>query len=146
MNDLSIILPEDLTILKNLYERDKPLHLVTTTAIGQCIDQLKKKPEWTKKVKFFSLNDNWRLTGTFAMVYTDDDQILFNTLEPAPYESLRETLEYMTYDKPMVFICFRDIFRPIVFDVIRIRHLEVAFDSGTKVFSYKHPDVDPKIV
>lgn len=142
---LSAILKEDLPNLKKLYEVERPLHVITTVAIGHFIERFKKKPEWTEKVTFWSLNDNWKVTGTFVMINTNDDHILFNTLEPSPYESLHKTLELINYDKAMVFICFRDVFRPIVLDIIRVRNLEIIFDSGTRNFYMEHPDIDVTI-
>lgn len=128
MDDLTLIQKEDLVYLKKLYEVDRPLHVVTTVAIGHFIARFAKKPEWTNIVKFWTLNDTWKETGTFAMINSNDGHILFNTLEPHPHESLRKTVELIDYDKPMVFICFRDIFRPVLLDVIRVQNLEITFD------------------
>lgn len=132
MGSLAIILKNSLPNLKKLYEVDKPLHAVTTLAIRHFIERFDRKPEWEEKVKFLSLNDDWRKTGTFAMVNNNDNHIFFNTLEPWPYKSLRKTLDLLNYDQPIVFIGFRDIFRPVVFDVIRVQYLEMTFDTGTK--------------
>lgn len=141
MDALTIIRQEDLLDLKNLYEADKPLHVVTTVAIGHFIERFKKKPEWTNIVKFWSLNDSWKETGTFVMINANDDHILFDTLEPAPHKSLHSILDLIDYVKPMVFICFRDIFRPVVLDVIRVQNLEITFDSGTRtVYDSRHDE------
>lgn len=142
MDGLSCINEKDLLNLKQLYEIEKPLHVVTTVAVGHFIERFRTKSEWTKIVTFWSLNDNWKRTGTFAMINTNDDHILFNTLEPAPYESLREVLKRLNYRKPMVFISFRDIFRSVVFDVISEKKLEILFDRSTRNLYYEWPDFD----
>lgn len=138
MGGLSIILKEFLPNLRKLYEIDHPLHAVTTIAIRHFIERFKKKPEWEEKVKFWSLNGDWNKTGTFAMVNTNDNHILINTLEPWPYESLRKTLYLLNYDQPMVFVGFRDIFRPVVLDAARVQNLEITFDTGTKNIYKEH--------
>ncbi|KAG4068589.1 hypothetical protein HA402_004930 [Bradysia odoriphaga] len=142
MDSLNIIGTEDLVYLKRLYDVDKPFHVVTTVAIGHFIQRFETKPEWTNIVKFWTLNDEWKKTGTFVMINSNDGHILFDTLEPNPYENLRKTLNLINYDKPMVFICFRDIFRPLVLDVIRVQNLEITFDSGTRTAHGTLQDVD----
>jgi len=132
MCGLSIILKESLPKLKRLYEVEKPLHVVTTVAISHFMERFNKKPEWEKKVTFCSSDDNWEKTGTFAMVNTNDNHIFFNTFEPWPHDSLRKTLELLNYDRPMVFVCFRDKFRQLLFDMIRTQNLDITFDSGSK--------------
>lgn len=142
MDGLTIIGKEDLVYLKKLYEVDRPLHVVTTIAIGHFIQRFAKKPKWQHIVKFWCLNDNWKETGTFVMINSNDGHILFDTLEPNPHENLRRTLELVNYDKPMVFICFRDIFRPVVLGVIRVQNLEITFDSGTRTSHASLQDLD----
>lgn len=144
MSGLSVILKESLPNLIKLYEANKPLHAITTVAIGHFIERFNKKPEWEKKVTFLSLN-NWKETGTFAMVNTNENLIFFNTFEPWPHESLRRTLNLLNYDKPVVFVCFRDVFRSVVLDVIRVQNLEITFDSGTKNMFVPYKDVNIKI-
>lgn len=137
MNNLVTIEEESLYELKKLYEVDKPLHVATTVAIGHFIKRFEKKPRWKEMVQFMSLDDNWRQTGTFVMVNGHDDVILFNTLEPAPYESLHKTLDLLHYDKPMSPEFFREIFRPIVLDVIRKKDLEITIiDVGYRNFYF----------
>lgn len=136
MDGLSIIDINDLPNLRKLYEIVKPLHAVTTVAIGHFMERFRMKPEWTKIVTFWSLNGNWKETGTFVMINAYDDHILFNTLEPAPYESLRKVLELINYEKPMVFISFREIFRSVVLAVISEKNLEILFDRSTRNIFY----------
>lgn len=141
MNRLSVILKENLLILKKFYEIEKPLHVTTTVALNHFIERFRKRPEWSQLVTFLSYNDSWKKNGTFAMINRNDDHIFFNTLEESPYESLHRTLELINYDKPMVFICFRDLFRPVVLDVIRVQNLELTFDSGAKSMYLERLDI-----
>lgn len=89
-----------------------------------------------------SLSSTWKHTGTFVMINTHDDHIYFNTLEPAPHAPLRKILKLINYNRPMVFISFRDKFRSVVSDVISENHLEITF---TRNMYYKYPDVNFKI-
>lgn len=132
MNSLVNIPKQQLPILRNLYRSNWPLHAVSYVAIEHFIERFDKKAEWQEKVKFMTISDDWQRSGTFAMVNENDQHILFNTLEAAPYSSLRKTLELLNYDQERVFICFRDIFRPLVFDIVRVQNLEVTFDSSTR--------------
>lgn len=123
---------KELPILKNLYEVDWPLHSVSYAAIEHFIDRFDKKPDWEKKVKFLTLNNDWQQSGTFLIVNENDQNIMFNTLEAPPHNSLRRALELLNYDQEMAFVCFRDIFRPLIFDILRVRNLETTFDSSTR--------------
>lgn len=140
MDGLTIIAEKDLPNLKTLYEIEKPLHAVTTVAIGHFIRRFIQKPEWREIVKFWSLNGNWKETGTFAMVNHMDDHILFNTLEQPPYDSLRRLLTLIEYKKPMVFISFREIFHSVVLHVISEKNLSILFDRSTRYLYYDVPD------
>lgn len=135
MNKLLVIETVLLPELKKLYDIDKPLHVATTTAIEHFIKRFEKKPEWTQLVKFFSLNNNWKQTGTFVMINGHDDQMLFNTLEPAPYNSLHTVLSLVHYDRQML-LRFRDTFEPVVLDVIRRQNLQIKSSSSSKYFYY----------
>lgn len=45
----------------------------------------------------------------------------------------------------MVFVCFRDEFRPVIFDVIRVKNLETTFDAGTKAIYLPDKDINSDI-
>lgn len=131
MNNLVVIESGDLPELKQLYDVQKPLHATTTVLIDHFIKRFNKKPEWTKIVKFFSLNYDWKTTGSFVMINDRDDQIMFNTLEPAPFPSLHKIFELLHFDKP--FELFADeIFETLLFDVIRKHDLEIVFNRKMK--------------
>lgn len=133
MNSLQKIAKEDLPQLRDIFKADWPLQVVSYALIEHFIDRFEKKPEWEEKVKFLSLGDSWKKTGTFAVVNENDLNITFNTLEPAPYPILSRTLELLDYNQEMAFVSFRDVFRSVVFDVLRVHNLEATFDSGTRL-------------
>lgn len=64
------------------------MHSVTTVAIAHFIDRFKKK----RMGEICDiLDNNWKETGTFAMVNANDDHIYFNSLESWPFKSLHTT-------------------------------------------------------
>lgn len=135
MNKLAILTKLDLHHLKSLYKFKWPFHASSADLVEHFINRFDKQPKWEEKVKFWTLNDTWRETGTFAMVNENDQHIFFNTLETYPYETLKRTLELLKMEQEMVFIAFRDIFRPMIHDVIRVQNLEKTFDSATRLMS-----------
>lgn len=133
MASLEKISKQLLPQLKQIYRINWPLHAVAYVAIDHFINRFEKKPEWEGKVKFWALEgDDWQQSGTFVMVNENDQHVLFDTLEPSPYKTLHKTLQLLDYNEEKVFVCFRDILRPLVLDVIRIRNLEITFDNGTR--------------
>jgi hypothetical protein len=138
---------ENLIHLSSIYRSANwPLHVVSVGAIEHFIRRFKKQPEWHEKVNFFSLNESWKKTGTFVMVNTNDQHVLFDTLEPTPFKTLRKTFEVLNFDDEKVFVSFRDIFRPLVYDVIRVHNLEVTFDNGTRLIYSPRLDYDGIVI
>lgn len=134
MNSLLRITKQNLPQLGRIYRHhDWPLHIPSLTAIEHFIDRFEKLPQWEKKVKFVTFNDTWKQNGTFAMVNENSDHILFDTLEPWPFATLQKTLERLDIADNKVFVGFRDIFRPLLDDILRIHNLEKTFDTGTKL-------------
>lgn len=137
MNSLLRITRQQLPKLSHIYKSNEyPLHNVSYICIDHFIDRFTRKPGYEDKVKFWTLNETWMQNGTFAMVNDNDGHILFNTLEPFPYTTMRQTLERLEIEDEKVFICFRDIFRAMVHDVMRVQCLEKTFDSGTRLIYY----------
>lgn len=118
--------------LRDIYKIAYPSHIVTCSTIQLFIDRFKKHPEWIERVSFLSLNDDWIKNGTFVMIC--DSRIFCNTLEPSPYESLRQALLSLELDDEMTFVHLRDELRTVIFDVIRIQYFEVISDIGTKCY------------
>lgn len=127
------IMKSELPHLKNLFKRNWPLHASSYVLVDHFADRFENHPKWEEKVKFYTLNDSWMDTGTFAMVNESDQNIFFNTLEDSPYATLKQTLYSLNMEQEQAFIAFRDIFRPLVHDVIRVQHLEKTFDSGVRL-------------
>lgn len=145
MNGLLRISKKFLPHLRDIYKTEWPLHAVSYAAIDHFIRRFEKHAQWEEKVKFWTLNNDWRITGTFAMVNDNDQHILFNTLESYPYPTLRRTLELLDYEQEKVFICFNDIFRPVVLDVMRVNNLESTFDSGSRITYWPREKLDLEI-
>jgi len=145
MDVLTAIKLDDLPDLRKLYEVDQQLHVMTTNVIGHFTQRFQKRPEWTKIVTFWSLNDNWRQTGTFVIINSHDDHIVFNTLELSPYSSLRKSLDLLNYSKPMAFLWFREIFRPTVLEVIHLQNLEITNERALKHTYMEYEDLNIEI-
>lgn len=123
---------KDLSDLRGLYKINWPLHAVTQSMIKVFIDRFKDQPEWKEKATFWSLNGEWAKDGTFIMV--NGLHVFVNTLESAPFNSLKKSLDALDFDRDFIFICVRDVFRQTVFDAVRQKNFIIAFDSGMKCF------------
>jgi len=78
------------------------------------------------------------------MINENDRHILFDTLELPPYSTLQRTLELLEIEQEWVFVCVRDNFRPLVFDVMRVHNLEVTFDNGARLMYIAKEKLDFK--
>lgn len=132
MESLKKIQIEHLIELKGLYKIDWPLHITTCSTIQNFLDRFRRYPEWIKRVSFFSINEEWKQFGTFVMI--NENRIFFNTLESFPFKNLRKTLLLFNFEEKLQLVNIRDALRPVVADLIRIHHLEVISDIGTKCF------------
>lgn len=145
MEHLTKIPVEDLPTLRDLYKAEHPLHVSTFSTIQLFIERFEKHPEWVEKVCFLSLNDDWRKTGTFVM--TNSSRVFFNTLEMHPFNHLRQALLLMEFNDKITFVNIRDALRPLVLDIIRIHHFEIASDIGTRSFLMpREPLLEAKIM
>lgn len=133
MSELIRIQKDQLPQLRNLYRADWPSCVTSYAVIDHFIDRFNKHPNWEGKVKFWTLSDKWKASGTFAMINENDNYIMFDTIESWPFPTLQRTLELLNYDRETAFISFREIFRPLVLDVIRVQNLEATFDSSTRL-------------
>lgn len=131
MEELINIPIEELPELRDLYKVNWPLHVSTHSTIQLFIDRFKNFPEWIRKVFFLSFKD-WKAHGAFVM--TIGNRIFFNTLEKFPFDILRRALMLIDLDDKTTFVNIRDSLRCIVLDLLRIHHLEVVSDIGTKSF------------
>lgn len=129
---LTEISPNDLRQLKELYKIEWPLHIATHNLLKNFASRFEKDPKWKEKVSFWSLDGNWRDHGSFVMTF--DFFICFNTLESAPYTEITKTLMLLNYRQFMKFIDVREIFRPLVSDVIKKLNFEIVSDIPNKCY------------
>lgn len=140
MEFLKKIQIDQLTKLSDLYKVDWPLHITTQSTIRLFIDRFNNHPEWVNKVDFLSFKDDWSTHGAFIMLH--ENRIFFNTLEPFPFNNLRRALYLLQFNEILTFVNIRDALRPVIVDVIRIHHLEVLSDIGTKCFRLPKEDLN----
>lgn len=131
MSLVQITIPE-LKELQEIYKVDWPLHIITHNTIKSFVHRFEKSPEWKAFVTFWSLNGDWKKNGTFVMV--NKQMIFFNTLESAPHDEIKEVLMKLQYDKNMMFINTREIFKSLVYDVIEKLQLKILFDKACTCF------------
>lgn len=136
MEVLGKIQVSDLVELSELYEVDYPLHIATHSTIKLFTERFVKHPEWASKVDFLSFDDDWRTCGAFIMIH--GNRIFFNTLESFPFNRLRKALYLLEFNEVTTLVNIRDALRPVVDDLIRVHHLEVLSDIGTKSFLMKN--------
>ncbi|CRL01454.1 CLUMA_CG014315, isoform A [Clunio marinus] len=146
MEKLKVISLKDLPKLRDLYKASWPLHCATHSTIQVFVDRFEKHPKWMEKVKFLCFGESWIRVGAFVMIY--ENRVFFNTLESFPYDELKKLLLRVEMPDMAAFVNIRDSLRSLLFDVIRIHHLEVISDIGTK--SYLWPKqlldkVEPEI-
>lgn len=138
--EMLIPIPEtDLPELKESYKVNWPLHITTTSTIQLFIDRLANYPEWKTKAQFLSYGKDWKSTGTFIMI--NENRIFFNTLESFPFSAALKALINVKFEDEMIFVNIRDSLRSVIFDVVRIQHLEVVSDIGTKCFRLAKEDL-----
>lgn len=142
MKGLVRIATKNLEVLKGVCKIDWPLHVVSYSAIDHFINRFRQHPSWEENVKFWTLNDEWRQSGTFVMENAIFGHILFNTFQSWPHQSLRKLLESLNYEHEKVFVCFNDEFRSVVNDIVRVKNLEVTFDSGAKLIYLPKENLD----
>lgn len=122
---------EDLKILKHKFNDDYPLHISTISTLETFIERFQKYPEWAQKVKFFSLQDDWNICGSFIMVI-GGKRVYFNTLEDFPQPKLKLALITMDFEDKITFINIRDGLRHLLLDCLRYQHFEIVSDIGTR--------------
>lgn len=129
---LQEISSNELRQLKELYKVEWPLHIATYNLLKNFADRFERDPKWKGNVSFWSLDGNWHEHGSFVMTF--DFLICFNTLESAPYTGISKALMLLNYRKFMQFIDIREIFRPIIFDVIKKLDLKIVTDIRNRCY------------
>lgn len=58
----------------------------------------------------------------------------FDSLEPQPFDRLKNMLLHIDYSNQVVFRAVRDHFKPMINDVLWLKNLEITDQTGTSVF------------
>lgn len=120
--------------LKELFAINYPKHLNTTSIIQVFIERIEKYPQWNERVDFLvNDDDSWRSNGVFILIIKRS-KIYFDTLEDAPYPALKNALVALKMEENATFINISDRLRSLLLDIIRIQHLKIIHDIGTKAF------------
>lgn len=141
MELLKIIPVEHLPKLRDSYTLDWPLHISTHSTVQVFIGRFAKHRECADKVKFLSLENDWSSCGAFIM--THENRIFFNTLEKFPFERLWRALLMLEFDEDtdMTLVNIRDALRPLIFQMVRVHHLKIVCDIGTKCYILPKTDL-----
>lgn len=125
---------KNLRNLKELYEINYPKHLNTTSTIQVFIERFERFPQYSERVEFFvNDDDSWKSNGVFILII-DGIKIYFDSLEDAPYSTLKSALMSLKMNETATFINISDRLRVLLLDIIRIRHLKIIHDIGTTAF------------
>lgn len=130
-----------LPIYRDLFKVDWPKSIQSYCLLGHFISRFNNHPEWEQKVEFLTLKDHNSTDGTFAMIY--GSYIYVDTLEAAPYPKLQDLLYHLDLKNDQMFSNIRDDFRPIIFDIMRMRKLEQTYEYGAKIVYF---DVDEEYI
>ncbi|CAG9810899.1 unnamed protein product [Chironomus riparius] len=118
-----------LPIYRDLFKSNWPKYMPSYCVLQHFINRFGQHPEWEEKVKFLTLKDT--LDGTYALIY--GPYICIDSIEAPPYPKLEKLLYNMDLKSDQIFANFRDDFRPLVLDLLRIRKLKKTFDVGSKI-------------
>lgn len=130
-----------LPIYRDLYKFNWPTYMPSYCVFQHFINRFNKHPEWEEKVKFLTLPDEDISDGTYALTY--GPYIYIDSLESAPFIQLEKLLYNMDIKSDQMFVNFRDDFRPLVLDLLRIKRMEKTFDCGYKICYF---DVDEEYI
>lgn len=127
--------------LKDSYRVNWPLHLAAYSTIDIFARRFVEHPEWRQRVFFYGVQGEPESFKTVIMIHSGD-KVLFDTLEPFPYDKLRRALIVIELSNKFTFIDVRDCLRPLLLDVIRIRKLKICHENSSRnyVFPYKSSD------
>lgn len=55
---------------------------------------------------------------------------MFATLDPN-FQELKTALKLLNYSSMLFFMCVREVYRPVLYEVVEEENLRVIFDDGT---------------
>lgn len=129
---LTNISATSLSELKELYRVDWPLHVGSYNLLKVYAKRFTENPKWEEKVKFWTLNDNWRQHGSFVMTF--GFMINLNSLEPSPFHEIKKILLLLEYKKFTRFYDMREVFTPVVREVMKERGLTIYGEAPMRFF------------
>lgn len=109
-----------------------PRHAVTYSAFKNYMIQSEKFPEFNDNLQLLTLNDNWQNDGLFLM--KNGRTYYFDSLEPQPFDRVKKLLLNIDYSHGVVFRAVRDLFKPMVNEVLWLKNLEITDQTGTTVY------------
>lgn len=109
-----------------------PRHALTYCAFKNYEMQNAKYPEYRDNLELLTLNDDWQKDGLFLM--KNGPTYYFDSLEPQPFDRVKNMLLNIDYSKEVVFRAVRDQFKPMVNDVLWLKNLEITDQTGTTVY------------
>jgi len=128
-----------LPVYRDLFKHHWPKYMPSYCVFNHFINRFDKHPEWTEKVKFLTLKDDDISDGVYAL--TCGPYILIDSLEMSPYPKLEKLIYNLDLADNQMFVNFRDDFRPLIMDLLRMRGMEKTFDRGSKI-CYFNPNED----
>lgn len=109
-----------------------PRHAVTYSAFKNYIIQSEKFPELKDNLQLLTLTEDWQKDGLFLM--KNGRTYYFDSLEPQPFDRVKKLLLNIDYSEGVVFRAVRDLFKPMVNEVLWLQNLEITDQTGTTVY------------
>lgn len=94
--------------------------------------QSEKYPEYRENLELYTLNEDWQKDGLFLM--KNGGAYYFDSLEPQPFDRVKNVLLNIDYSKEVVFQAIRDQFKPMITDVLWLKNLEITDQTGTTTY------------
>lgn len=117
----------------DLYTAAKyPRHAVTCAALKNYVIQKDKFPNYYENLELLTLNDEWQKDGLFLI--KNGRSFYFDSLEPQPFDRLKDLLFNIDYSSQVVFRAVRDHFKPMINDLLWLKNLEITDQTGTTVY------------
>jgi len=109
-----------------------PRHVVTCSAFKNVMIQTEKYPEYRDNIQLYTLNEEWQKDGLFLI--KNGRSYYFDSVEPQPFDRLKKLLLKIDYSEDVVFRAVRDLFKPMINDVLWLKNLEITDQTGTTVY------------
>lgn len=148
----------NLSTLRDKFLVDWPAHILAFSFISNLISKCAKYPEITPNI--FSLDNKWETDGTFVAFFVrailipfsslhsmqffsfnfkGDRKCLFASLD-SKFENLKLALKLLDYSEMVFFMAVRDVYRPVIDEVISDLKLHIHCYDGTVMKYYTKED------